>query len=195
MLGSILSNCLLVLGVSLWHPSRKSQAHAASQTAYMAGGLRFHEQGYQVRAAQLNINLLGIAVTAIVIPVAYAAFTSGGRVPLAETVRLSSFKLEPHQPDPSSQEDSVLKLSRGIAILLLFVYGCYLVFQLWTHSYLYIPARRGPTDPPPPPVLAFIDGPQPPTEGGVFRLPSWGSSSEDSDEEVRFASSSVQGQS
>lgn len=42
MLGSILSNCLLVLG-----------------GCFFAGGIRFHEQGYSLRAAQLNINLLG----------------------------------------------------------------------------------------------------------------------------------------
>lgn len=30
-----------------------------------------HEQGYGIRAAQLNINLLGISVAAIVIPVAF----------------------------------------------------------------------------------------------------------------------------
>ena len=44
MLGSILSNCLLVMGGS-----------------FFAGGIRFHEQGYSIRAAQLNINLLGIS--------------------------------------------------------------------------------------------------------------------------------------
>jgi Ca2+:H+ antiporter len=44
MLGSILSNCLLVMG-----------------GAFFAGGIRYHEQGYSVRAAQLNINLLGIS--------------------------------------------------------------------------------------------------------------------------------------
>lgn len=39
MLGSILSNCLLVLGM-----------------CYFAGGLRFHEQGYGIRAAQVNVS-------------------------------------------------------------------------------------------------------------------------------------------
>ncbi|KAM0749515.1 calcium/proton exchanger [Meredithblackwellia eburnea MCA 4105] len=143
MLGSILSNCLLVLGM-----------------CYFAGGLRFHEQGYGVRAAQLNINLLGISVAAIVIPVAFHAvlqFSSIGTIPEADA--------------------STLKMSRGIAIILLVVYAAYLTFQLWTHAYLYIPAPRNPSDPPPLPTLPFIEGPQPPTEGGVFRLPSWGSSS------------------
>ncbi|ORY72411.1 Sodium/calcium exchanger protein-domain-containing protein [Leucosporidium creatinivorum] len=149
MLGSILSNTLLVLGM-----------------CYFAGGLRFHEQGYGVRAAQLNINLLGISVTAIVIPVAFHVFLD---MRTDESIAVT--------------DESVLKISRGVAIILLFVYGGYLTFQLWTRAYLYMPQEQGPDDPPPPPALPFIEGPQPPTEGGVFRipsLPSWGGSSSSS---------------
>lgn len=64
MIGSILSNCLLVLGMCFWF-----------------GGLRFHEQGYTVRAAQLQINMLGLSVLAIVIPAAFSTsldMNSGG---------------------------------------------------------------------------------------------------------------------
>ncbi|GAA6035586.1 hypothetical protein JCM8097_004915 [Rhodosporidiobolus ruineniae] len=146
MLGSILSNCLLVLG-----------------GCFFVGGIRFFEQPYSTRAAQLNINLLGITVLAIVVPVAFHYFAVGensGRVAMAD--------------------DSVLRLSRGIAFILLFVYICYLVFQLWTHSYLYVPAPpRDPRAPLPTStaaLLLYADGPQPPTEGRVFRIPSWGSS-------------------
>lgn len=57
MIGSILSNCLLVLGM-----------------CYFAGGLKRHEMAYGVRPAQVNLNLLGLAVTAIVIPVAFHSF-------------------------------------------------------------------------------------------------------------------------
>jgi Ca2+:H+ antiporter len=59
--------------------------------------------------------------------------------------------------------------------------ACYLIFQLYTHSWLYVPR------PTPDPLrlspstaaqlLLYADGPQPPTEGKVFRipsLPSWG---------------------
>ncbi|GAA6053123.1 hypothetical protein JCM3770_002864 [Rhodotorula araucariae] len=145
MLGSLLSNCLLVLG-----------------GAYFAGGIKFYEQGHSIRNAQLNVNMLGIAVTAIVIPVGFHSFlNSDGRQSEAMT------------------DDAVLRLSRGIAFILLIVYACYLVFQLWTHSYLYVPAP--PRDPRAPfGNVGGYDGPQPPTEGRVFRmpsLPSWGSSS------------------
>ena len=46
MIGSILSNTLLVLGC-----------------CFFAGGLRFHEQIYSTSASQLQISLLGIAVS------------------------------------------------------------------------------------------------------------------------------------
>ncbi|BGP49784.1 hypothetical protein JCM10450v2_005689 [Rhodotorula kratochvilovae] len=144
MLGSLLSNCLLVLG-----------------GAYFAGGIKFYEQGHSIRNAQLNVNMLGIAVTAIVIPVGFHSFlNSEGRQSEALT------------------DDAVLRLSRGIAFILLIVYD--LVFQLWTHSYLYVPAPpRDPRAPLGSSAALMYDGPQPPTEGRVFRmpsLPSWGSS-------------------
>jgi calcium/proton exchanger cax len=52
MIGSILSNILLVLGMS-----------------YFAGGLRFHEQLYALAGAQMHISLLGLSVRPL--------FTSG----------------------------------------------------------------------------------------------------------------------
>ncbi|GJN90445.1 hypothetical protein Rhopal_003456-T1 [Rhodotorula paludigena] len=144
MLGSILSNCLLVLGC-----------------CFAAGGFKFYEQGYSIRAAQLNINLLGIAVVAIVIPVGFHAFINQNAV-----------------QSEALTDDAVLRLSRGIAFILLIVYD--LLFQLWTHSYLYVPA---PPRDPRKPLMTYAEGPFPPVEGKVFRipsLPSWGSSSSSS---------------
>lgn len=54
MIGSILSNTLLVLGM-----------------CFFGGGLRFHEQAYGTRAAQLNISLLGIAIPSFILPLAF----------------------------------------------------------------------------------------------------------------------------
>ncbi|KAM0786310.1 hypothetical protein ACM66B_001788 [Microbotryomycetes sp. NB124-2] len=141
MLGSILSNSLLVLGC-----------------CYLAGGIRFHEQGYGIRAAQTNINMLGLTVAAVVIPVGYHEFVDSSGTQSIQTT-----------------DSDVLNLSRGIAILLLVMYALYLLFQLWTHAYLYVPVENGETRAI---VLPAADGgPQPPTEGRVFRIPSWGSSS------------------
>ncbi|BGP56684.1 hypothetical protein JCM8202v2_004314 [Rhodotorula sphaerocarpa] len=160
MLGSILSNCLLVLG-----------------GCFFAGGIRFHEQGYSLRAAQLNINLLGIAVVAIVIPVAFHSFTQSAGTGAEETTV------------------NVLKLSRGISFILLFVYD--LTFQLWTHAYLY----AAPKTPRPPTsstaaLLIYNEGPPAPSEGKVFRipsLPSWGSSSSSSSSSSSTASAASRG--
>jgi Ca2+:H+ antiporter len=41
MIGSILSNSLLVLG-----------------SCFLAGGVKYHEQGYKIRYAQVNIGML-----------------------------------------------------------------------------------------------------------------------------------------
>ena len=51
MIGSILSNILLVLGMS-----------------YFAGGLRFHEQLYALAGAQMHISLLGLSVRLLFAP-------------------------------------------------------------------------------------------------------------------------------
>ena len=168
VIGSILSNCLLVLG-----------------SCFFAGGIRFHEQIYTIRAAQLNISLLGIAALVIVIPAAFNAALSMNNM-----------------ANNSSDQD-ILKISRGVAFILLFVYAAYLFFQFWTHSYLYIVTSNSGQ-----PTLVTGDEeaaqrkvnkyrsrqyqaqqaameqaePQPPANVSVLRMPSWHSSnSSDSD--------------
>ncbi|KAH9821846.1 Sodium/calcium exchanger protein-domain-containing protein [Melampsora americana] len=101
LLGSILSNLLLVLGM-----------------CFFAGGIRFSEQAFSITAAQLNSSLLIMSVIAILIPAGFhAAFSNLG---------------------DSVEGPDVLKMSRGIAVILLVIYGAYLVFQLWTHPHLIL---------------------------------------------------------
>ncbi|GAA6004703.1 uncharacterized protein JCM10292_002484 [Rhodotorula paludigena] len=170
MIGSILSNCLLVLGM-----------------CYFAGGLKRHEMAYGVRPAQVNLNLLGLAVTAIVIPVAFHSFVDDAAT---ESLDVTNAK--------------VLEISHGVAIILLVVYLASLVFQLWTHAYMYAPPPKpDPSNPNAMPPMASLapsnypGEPQPPTEGGVFRipslpsLPSWGSSSDDGSSSSSSSSSSA----
>ncbi|CEQ41166.1 SPOSA6832_02856, partial [Sporobolomyces salmonicolor] len=105
LLGSILSNLLLVLGM-----------------CFFAGGIKFSEQGFKDTAAQLNSSLLVMSVIAILLPAGYnAAFADN-----------QSAELE---------RDRILKMSRGIAVILLVVYLAYLIFQLFTHQHLYADAR------------------------------------------------------
>ncbi|CAK9779359.1 hypothetical protein CC85DRAFT_313933 [Cutaneotrichosporon oleaginosum] len=116
MAGSILSNILLVLGMS-----------------YFAGGLRFHEQLYAVVGAQTHIALLGISVAAILLPEAYhLAYPTTTNEPVeAQLTNRASTKMS------QAELKDILSMSRGLSFILLIVYGLYLTFQLYTHAYLF----------------------------------------------------------
>jgi len=100
LVGSILSNLLLVLGM-----------------CFFAGGTRFSEQGFGVSAVQLNSSLLTISVIGLLLPAAFHFATEVST-----------------DPKEGSQ---ILALSHGSALILLFIYGSYLFFQLQTHTFLY----------------------------------------------------------
>lgn len=99
LIGSILSNLLLVLGM-----------------CFFVGGIRFKEQEFQQTAAQLNSSILAMAVIAVLIPAGFHA-TLDIRDDLERT--------------------EILKVSRGVSIILLFIYAGYLYFQLRSHTHLY----------------------------------------------------------
>ncbi|KAG1733625.1 calcium proton exchanger [Suillus paluster] len=103
LVGSILSNLLLVLGM-----------------CFFAGGMRFSEQGFGQSAVQLNSSLLTISVIAVLLPGAFHMALQG---------QASYSEL--------STDYDILKTSHGVAIILLFIYGSYLVFQLFSHKALY----------------------------------------------------------
>ncbi|EIW84865.1 calcium proton exchanger [Coniophora puteana RWD-64-598 SS2] len=107
MLGSILSNLLLVLGCS-----------------FLAGGLKHHEGNFQVQGAQASASLMTLACITLVIPAAYNSLSTNGHA-------------VSHCDIPNSMggcpSSGLLAISRGTAILLFFVYGAYLLFQLKTH--------------------------------------------------------------
>ncbi|ODO08937.1 calcium/proton exchanger [Cryptococcus wingfieldii CBS 7118] len=109
LVGSILSNILLVLGM-----------------CFFAGGVRFEEQTIQTTAAQLNSSLLLIAVIAVLIPSAYhfSIAASDSNVDASELA--------------SGEGSELLSLSHGVAILLLILYLGYLMFQMFTHAALYV---------------------------------------------------------
>ncbi|WWC85887.1 calcium/proton exchanger [Kwoniella dendrophila CBS 6074] len=112
MVGSILSNVLLVLGMS-----------------YFAGGLRFHEQLYTIIGAQMHISLLGLSLLAIVLPAAYHVAYPNVRNVISDT----RSGLQPEGEELSN----LLQMSRGLSFILLAVYGMFLTFQLYTHAYLF----------------------------------------------------------
>ncbi|KAJ3874610.1 calcium proton exchanger [Lentinula edodes] len=100
LVGSILSNLLLVLGM-----------------CFFAGGLRFSEQGFSAVATQLNSSLLTLSVIAVLLPAAFHMNVTGST--------------------DSDEGQDILKVSHGVALILLFIYASYLFFQLYSHATLY----------------------------------------------------------
>jgi Ca2+:H+ antiporter len=126
MIGSILSNILLVLGMS-----------------YFAGGLRFHEQLYALAGAQMHISLLGLSVRTLVIVPSLADIQIAAIVlpaafhyayPMTSTVVNNARR----QGVPTGPElDDLLSMSRGLSFILLAAYGMFLTFQLWSRSFVF----------------------------------------------------------
>ncbi|KAF9789841.1 Sodium/calcium exchanger protein-domain-containing protein [Thelephora terrestris] len=115
LLGSILSNLLLVLGCS-----------------FLAGGLMHDQNRFRTTAAQTSASLMTLACITLVIPAAYF---------MSQTIGEGG-GLDPTKADqPGAIEErcksGLLIISRGTSILLLLVYVAYLVFQLKTHARLF----------------------------------------------------------
>jgi len=111
--GSILSNLLLVLGMS-----------------YFVGGVRFSQQEFVMAAAQTYSTLLMLSVTAVLLPAGFH-FAVQPNDPSAS--ELLGPKVEAHE---------LLSLSHGAAIILIITYCIFLYFQMWTHEELFDPAKE-----------------------------------------------------
>ncbi|KAI3322755.1 calcium/proton exchanger [Xylariaceae sp. AK1471] len=83
--------------------------------AFFLGGLRFREQVYNSTVTQMSACLLSLSVISLVLPTAFHA----------------SFA------DSALADVESLKISRGTSVILLLVYGVYLLFQLKSHAYMY----------------------------------------------------------
>jgi Ca2+:H+ antiporter len=97
LIGSILGNLLLVMGLS-----------------FVWGGLHHSEQKFSETQVSSNSSLLLLAVIVLIIPTVFN-FTVDG----------------------TAGDDGVEKLSHAAAIILLAIYGLFLLFQLKTHSHLF----------------------------------------------------------
>ncbi|KAF2121508.1 Sodium/calcium exchanger protein-domain-containing protein [Lophiotrema nucula] len=107
LIGSMLSNLLLVLGMS-----------------FFLGGVNRVEQHFNVTVAQTAASLLALCVASLIIPTVF-------HITLADDAA----------PDGQRNQE----LSRGTAVILLVVYGCYLFFQLKSHVDMYnAPSQKTP---------------------------------------------------
>lgn len=101
LIGSMLSNLLLVLGMS-----------------FFLGGINRVEQFFNVTVAQTAASLLALCIASLIIPTVFHNMIAEDNIVAGDAQK--------------NQE-----LSRGTAVILLIVYGCYLFFQLKTHVAMY----------------------------------------------------------
>jgi Ca2+:H+ antiporter len=116
--GPIVTNTLFILG-----------------TSFLLGGLKHHEQEFNVAGARLQAGLLFLATVALLVPsaVAQADSASASAAGAAFTSRLSL----------------------GLAVLLILTYGLYLLFSLKTHKASFTSVSHGGGGPPWPLGLAL----------------------------------------
>lgn len=112
LLGSILSNLLLVLGMS-----------------FFVGGMFYKIQHFNAVASQTSGSLLLLSAISIIIPTAAQQLGTSGGGPEQNGVL--------GMLGAGMGEDKILLLSRLTALALLAVYACYLIFQLGTHHNLF----------------------------------------------------------
>ncbi len=147
MLGSILSNLLLVMGMCFFlgglYNMRDADGHGV-------------EQSFASATAQTSCSMMALSSATLIIPAAVSFFLPfpdiehGNGVTTAVLLTCSrSQKLYGvlDNANGTGKEDPVLWLSRGTAIILLILYVTYLYFQLHTHSNLFDPAEPAPADP------------------------------------------------
>ncbi|CDM26493.1 Vacuolar calcium ion transporter [Penicillium roqueforti FM164] len=113
MLGSILSNILLVLGC-----------------CFFVGGLRYREQSFNTTVASTMSSLMAVASASLIIPATLYAAISGNSIANPDGAGENS------DPDNAAQKN-ILILSHGTSIILLIIYVMYLYFQLGSHSDLF----------------------------------------------------------
>ncbi|KFA80422.1 hypothetical protein S40288_07045 [Stachybotrys chartarum IBT 40288] len=107
MLGSVLSNLLLVMGMCFFFGGLIHRGTNGAGT----------EQVFSSAVAQTTCSLMTLASASLVLPAALYAVLD--------------------QSDSAEKNKSILVLSRGTAVILLLLYVLYLAFQLRTHSNLF----------------------------------------------------------
>ncbi|KAI0888025.1 Calcium/proton exchanger [Annulohypoxylon maeteangense] len=111
MIGSILSNLLLVMGMCFFFGGianmRDDEGHG-------------QEQSFQTITAQTTASLMTLSAASMILPGTLFMIIN-----------------DSDKGDDGERNDIVLSLSRGTAIILLFLYVLYLFFQLRTHHKLF----------------------------------------------------------
>ncbi|KAJ1020194.1 hypothetical protein NDA16_004474 [Ustilago loliicola] len=118
LIGSILSNILLVLGMS-----------------FVAGGLFRSENTFQQTAAQASGSIMTLGCITLAIPAAYHMSIKTSKVFAGDFEALAML----NEPIVHGEKDAsgLLFISRGTSLILVGIYVLYLFFQLKSHAFLY----------------------------------------------------------
>ncbi|SJX65894.1 probable VCX1-Vacuolar Ca++/H+ exchanger [Sporisorium reilianum f. sp. reilianum] len=118
LIGSILSNILLVLGMS-----------------FVAGGLFRSENTFQQTAAQASGSIMTLGCITLAIPAAYHMSVKSSTMLSGDLHKLALL----NAPIVHGEEDTagLLFISRGTSLILVGIYVLYLYFQLKSHAFLY----------------------------------------------------------
>jgi|EP00945_MAST-04E_sp_MAST-4E-sp1_P007657 Ca2+:H+ antiporter len=135
MLGSILSNLLLVLGC-----------------AFLVGGAKYPEQKFNATAAITNSGMLLLSLFALSLPTILSS-THTGAGSFSSSVIVAANNTAGIVTTEGG--DAPIGLSRFVSFLMLFMYCCYLFFQMFTHQEMF---EGQEDDDEEPPVLGFWGG-------------------------------------
>ena len=114
LIGSIVSNILLVLGMS-----------------FLVGGYKHTNQRYSKPAANANIGLLLLSCMAIILP---TLMTTTRNI---NYYSWASYPVYFNINDPNLPDAATLSFSRAISVLMLILYGLLVYYQLFTHRSLF----------------------------------------------------------
>ncbi|KAG6867436.1 hypothetical protein C0993_002766 [Termitomyces sp. T159_Od127] len=120
LLGGLLSNLLLVLGM-----------------AFIVGGFRFQQQEFQPMVAQLNSSLMIVCVTSLIVPVAFVCQQFSRLLRVIDSPIFEHEYLE-DRLSAGREVPILLQLSRGSAVILISIYVAYLFFQFYSHNHLFL---------------------------------------------------------
>lgn len=116
----MLSNLLLVMGM-----------------CFFFGGIHRLEQHFNPIVAQTAASLLALAVGSLIIPTAFHWSASSAKNQVTPLSRGMYYIISVMLPPRFGQRSRIYPAKIGTAILLLVVYGCYLFFQLKSHTEIY----------------------------------------------------------
>ena len=114
LIGSIVSNILLVLGMS-----------------FLVGGYKHTNQRYSKPAANANIGLLLLSCMAIILPTLMTVTRQ------YNWYSIRSYPYYYNVNDPNLPDIPTLDFSRAIAVMMLILYGLLVYYQLFTHRSLF----------------------------------------------------------